>query len=180
MFFFSAAILLGYLSFKRYATGLSFWQLAMFMALGIINLCLFTRFITHYIILPSITHIVPENITANWADAIRYSRYPATMILSVFGVFVWITWIVVASDLKNYLSRIIVVLMITPLICALVGYSTSAIYTFKGTSPLFTEEHRKYSSVISSAYWMVGEYFLIISLVDVFFITIYFFNYIIK
>jgi hypothetical protein len=159
---------------------LNLQQIAVWLFVGIFNLYLITRFISHYIVLPRISHKVQEKITANWADAIRYSRYPATMIVAVFTIFVFICWLIVASDLKNHITRFPVILMLGPLICAMIGYSACAYYTFRGTSPIFDEERKRNSSVRASAYWMVAEYFLIFSLVDIFVLTVYFFNFIIK
>jgi len=175
-----SVILVGvYLLIKTNTPRLSMFQIASFLIGGIIVLFFLTRFCAHYIAMPRVTHKVEEKITANWADAIRYSRYPATMIVSVFTIFVFICWIIVASDLKKYLERQTVVLMFAPLICAMIGYSAAAIFMFRGTSPIYTDEQKKYASVISSAYWTVAEYFLIFSLIDVFIITVYFFNYIV-
>jgi len=168
-----------YFLVKTNTPKLNMFQLGAFLFAGIVILFFITRFVAHYIVLPRISHKVDEKITANWADAIRYSRYPATMIVSVFTIFVFICWIIVASDLKKYLERQTVVLMFAPLICAMIGYSAAAIFMFRGTSPIYTDEQKRYASVISSAYWTVAEYFLIFSLIDVFIITIYFFNYIV-
>ena len=169
-----------YVLFRTNTVKLSMFWLGFFLFLGVADLFLVTRFCTHYIVMPRIYKRAAERIISNWADAIRYSRYPATMILSVFGIFVWIIWILVSSDLKHYFTRLPVVFMFAPLICAMMGYSASALYTFRGTSPLFTDKQKMNASVLSSAYWMVAEYFLIASLVDIFIITVYFFNYIVK
>jgi len=169
-----------YVLFRTDTPKLSMFWLGFFLFLGIVDLIFITRFFAHYIILPRIYKKAHEVVTASWADAIRFSRYPATMIVSVFSIFVFICWIIVASDLKNHLTRLPVVFMFAPLICAMVGYSVSALYTFKGTSPLFTDVQKRNASILSSAYWMVAEYFLIFSLVDVFIMTVYFFTYIVK
>ncbi|MBW2965255.1 hypothetical protein KY363_07395 [Candidatus Woesearchaeota archaeon] len=179
MLVFSVLIMGAYLLVRSMTQKLGMFHLAVFLLLGIVDLVFLTRFCAHYIVLPRIFRKVEEKITANWADAIRYSRYPATMIVSVFSIFVFICWIIVASDLKNHLERLTVVVMFAPLICAMAGYAASAIFTFRGTSPVFSEEQKKYASVISSSYWMVAEYFLVISLIDVFIIAVYFFNYIV-
>ena len=177
---FSFVLFAAYFLFRTETPKLDIFWLGFFLFFGIVDLLLIVRFCAHYIIMPRIYKKADEKISSNWADAIRYSRYPATMILSVFGIFVWIVWIIVASDLKLYLTRLPVVFMFVPLICAMIGYSASALYSFKGTSPLFTESQKRNASIISSAYWMVAEYFLIFSLIDVFIITVYFFNYIIN
>ena len=158
---------------------LNFWQLSVFLFTGIINLYFITHFIAHYIVLPRIEMKVEEKITANWADAIRYSRYPATMILAVFSIFVWICWLIISSDLKKYLTRFPVIIMIGPLICAIAAYAASAFYTFRGTSPIFSDEHKHNASVRASAFWMVAEFFLVLSMVDIIVLAVYIFNYLI-
>jgi len=160
-------------------TKLNFWQLSVFLSTGIVNLYFITHFIAHYIVLPRIEMKVKEKITANWADAIRYSRYPATMILAVLSIFIFICWLIVASDLKKYLTRFPVIIMIGPLICAIAAYAASAFYTFRGTSPIFSDEHKHNASVRASAFWMVAEFFLVLSMVDIIVLTVYIFNYLV-
>jgi len=175
----SVIVLGAYLAVRASAERLGMTQLAIFLFFGILDLALVTRFIAYYIIMPKYHH-VEEKIAANWADAIRYSRYPATMIIAVFTIFVFICWIIVSSDLKNYITRLPLICMIAPLICAMIAYSSSALFSFKGTSPVFSLEEKRNASLKSSAYWMVAEYFLIISLIDVFIITVYLFTYIVR
>ena len=160
-------------------TKLNFTQLAIFLLTGIVNLYFITHFIAHYIVMPRIETKVEEKLTANWADAIRYSRYPATMILAVFGIFVYICWLIVASDLKHYLTRFPIILMIGPLICSIAGYSACAFYTFRGTSPIYTDAHKHNASIHASAFWMTAEFFLVLSMVDIIVLAVYIFNYLV-
>jgi hypothetical protein len=178
MFIFLCTMVISY-KVVRVGAKLTMSQLTIFLTFAILGLLWLTMFLAKYFAMPRLDQKVDDRINANWADAIRYSRYPATMILSVFGIFVWIIWAMITSDLKLYITRLPLVAMMAPLICAMIAYSFSSYYTFRGTSPLYSKEKKKNASLNSSAYWMVAEAFLILSMLDVLIIVIYLFNYII-
>lgn len=99
-----------------------------------------------------------------WADAIRYSRYPATMIIANFGVVAFIIWIKVNTNIAQYLNLPIFLALTLPFLFSSWCYGLCAYHTLFGNlvgeQAIITRNGR-----LSIIYWKMGQIFLVSALV---------------
>ena len=100
-----------------------------------------------------------------WPDAIRYSRYPATMIVTTFSMIAFIAWIKVSTPLGNYLHIPIFLAITLPFLFSSLCYGFCAYHTLIGSLVDKKQDILKRSGRLAIIYWKMGQIFLVSALV---------------
>lgn len=100
-----------------------------------------------------------------WSDAIRYSRYPATMIITNFSIVMFISWLKVNTSISNYLNLPLFLATTLPFLFSSLCYGLCAYHTLIGNLPDKEQDIIIRSGKLSIVYWKMGQIFLVSALV---------------
>lgn len=112
-----------------------------------------------------------------WADAIRYSRYPATMMITDFSVVAFIVWIKANTNVSQYLNLPLFLVLTLPFLFSSLCYGLCAYHTLFGNLVDKDQNIIIRNGRLSIIYWKMGQIFLVSALVPmialVIFISVY-------
>lgn len=100
-----------------------------------------------------------------WADAIRYSRYPATMMIADFSVVAFIIWIKVNTSISQYLRLPVFLALTLPFLFSSLCYGLCAYHTLFGSLVDEDKNTITRNGRLSIIYWKMGQIFLVSALV---------------
>lgn len=112
-----------------------------------------------------------------WADAIRYSRYPATMMMTDFSMVAFIIWIKANTSVSQYLNLPLFLALTLPFLFSSLCYGLCAYHTLFGNLVDENQNIITRNGRLSIIYWKMGQILLVSALVPmialVVFISVY-------
>lgn len=134
-------------------------QLFVFLSITVLIACIAIIYAAHFFFYKN------QIFFEKWSDAIRYSRYPATMIVTNFTIVAFISWLKVSTSVSQYLNLPIFLAITLPFLFSSLCYGLCAYHTLIGNLVDKDKDIINKSGRLAIIYWKMGQIFLVSALV---------------